>query len=141
MKTEKFCSFESPLRNRSTEAAASPAQTPQESIDESHPYTSDLTARGLKQAQESEMPHTTKVNRILHTLDALVASNQVKMRISITNVYSSKKNETASAAATPVQTPRNSMHEQRPKVMTQDEALHMIFQKTMTNAATGPFLR
>ncbi|KAG0198783.1 hypothetical protein BGX28_007805, partial [Mortierella sp. GBA30] len=56
---------------------------------------------------------------------------------------SSKKNQTASAATTPAQTPRNSIHEHRvgqPK-MTQDEALHMILEKTMTNAAAGPFIR
>ncbi|KAF9962316.1 hypothetical protein BGZ72_007369 [Mortierella alpina] len=56
---------------------------------------------------------------------------------------SSKKNKTASAATTPAQTPRNSMHEQRdgqPR-MTQDEAMHMIFKNSMPNAATGPFIR
>ncbi|KAI1321628.1 hypothetical protein EDD11_003108 [Mortierella claussenii] len=53
----------------------------------------------------------------------------------------SKKNQTASAATTPAQTPRNSMHEGRPKMMTQDEALHMIFSKAMPNASAGPFLR
>ncbi|KAF9951584.1 hypothetical protein BGZ70_000925 [Mortierella alpina] len=56
---------------------------------------------------------------------------------------SSKKNKTASAATTPAQTPRNSMHEQRTSQprMTQDEAMYMILKNTMTNAATGPFIR
>jgi len=56
---------------------------------------------------------------------------------------SSKKNKTASAATTPAQTPRNSMQEQRTSQprMTQDEAMHMILKNTMTNAATGPFIR
>ncbi|KAG0045315.1 hypothetical protein BGZ83_009450 [Gryganskiella cystojenkinii] len=61
---------------------------------------------------------------------------------------SSSKNKTASAAntpsQTPSQTPRNSMNEQRPgqaKMLTQDEAFHMIFQKTMTNPVAGPFIR
>ncbi|GJJ68757.1 hypothetical protein EMPS_01103 [Entomortierella parvispora] len=61
---------------------------------------------------------------------------------------SSSKNKTASAATTPSQTPsqtpRNSFNEQRPgqsKMLTQDEALHLIFKKTMTNPAAGLFIR
>ncbi|KAG0295606.1 hypothetical protein BGZ98_001324, partial [Dissophora globulifera] len=50
---------------------------------------------------------------------------------------SSKKNKTASAATTPAQTPRNSMHEQRRATLTQDEVFHLIYQKTMTNASAG----
>ncbi|KAI7817990.1 hypothetical protein BC939DRAFT_464350 [Gamsiella multidivaricata] len=61
------------------------------------------------------------------------------------------KNQTSSAAQTPVQTPaqtpRTSMQEQRPQghkhqsAMTQDEAMLMIMQTKMSNAAFGPFIQ
>ncbi|KAF9916794.1 hypothetical protein BX616_002790 [Lobosporangium transversale] len=51
----------------------------------------------------------------------------------------SKKNQTSSATTTPAQTPRNSVHETRSRMMTQDEALEMILSKSMANAASGPF--
>ncbi|KAG0363728.1 hypothetical protein BGZ54_008060, partial [Gamsiella multidivaricata] len=55
----------------------------------------------------------------------------------------SKKSQTASAATTPAQTPRNSIHEQRPSQpkMTKDQALEMIFNTSMADAAAGPFIR
>ncbi|KAF8927223.1 hypothetical protein BGZ47_002265, partial [Haplosporangium gracile] len=46
---------------------------------------------------------------------------------------SSSKNQTASAATTPAQTPRNSIHEQRINQgakMTHDEALLLVLNKT-----------
>ncbi|KAF9121484.1 hypothetical protein BGX30_002559 [Mortierella sp. GBA39] len=61
---------------------------------------------------------------------------------------SSSKNQTASAAATPIttpaQTPRNSIHEHRVHQgvkMTHDEALLFVLNKTMSNAAAGPYIR
>ncbi|KAF9571905.1 hypothetical protein EC968_010558 [Mortierella alpina] len=60
----------------------------------------------------------------------------------------SNKNKTFSAvssgASTPAQTPRSSTQGQRLPLatkMTRDEALEMLMQKSMPNAATGPFLR
>lgn len=56
----------------------------------------------------------------------------------------SSKNQTASAATTPAQTPRNSIHEHRTHQgvkMTHDEALLFVLNKTMSNAAAGPYIR
>ncbi|KAF9120821.1 hypothetical protein BGW39_011062 [Mortierella sp. 14UC] len=65
--------------------------------------------------------------------------------------FKSNKNKTASAnttpvqtpAQTPAQTPRNSIHEQRigQIKMTHDEALLFLLEKSMGNAATGPYVR
>ncbi|KAG0247556.1 hypothetical protein BGZ95_008586, partial [Linnemannia exigua] len=55
--------------------------------------------------------------------------------------FKSNKNKTASAnttpAQTPAQTPRNSIHEQRigQVKMTHDEALLLVLQKSLGNAA------
>ncbi|KAF9338742.1 hypothetical protein BGZ91_008008 [Linnemannia elongata] len=57
---------------------------------------------------------------------------------------SSSKNQTASAATTPAQTPRNSIHEQRIHQgvkMTPEEALYKISHNMMSNAAAGPYVR
>jgi hypothetical protein len=61
--------------------------------------------------------------------------------------FKSNKNKTASAnttpAQTPVQTPRNSIHEQRigQVKMTHNEALLLLLEKSMGDATTGPFIR
>ncbi|KFH68325.1 hypothetical protein MVEG_05143 [Podila verticillata NRRL 6337] len=56
---------------------------------------------------------------------------------------SSSKNQSASAAASPAQTPRTSMQEQRPAAhkMTQQEALEYLMSKTMGDAAAGCYIR
>ncbi|KAF9382848.1 hypothetical protein CPC16_009170 [Podila verticillata] len=57
--------------------------------------------------------------------------------------FKSSKNQTASTATTPAQTPRSSMQEQRakPHKMTQEEALEKLMRVTMGDAAAGPYIR
>ena len=56
--------------------------------------------------------------------------------------FKSSKNQSASAAASSAATPRSSMQGQRPaNKMTKDQALEMLMNKTMGDAASGPFLR
>ncbi|KAF9368513.1 hypothetical protein CPB97_004526 [Podila verticillata] len=63
--------------------------------------------------------------------------------ISIMPFFKSSKNQSASAAASPAQTPRTSMQEQRPAAhkMTQQEALEYLMSKTMGDAAASSYIR
>ncbi|KAF9166141.1 hypothetical protein BGX21_002033 [Mortierella sp. AD011] len=92
-------------------------------------------------------PQETQSN-ISPQLPPLNTSYQAALEISTTMPFfksssSSKKNQTGSAVTTPAQTPRNSFHEARPSQpkMTYDEALNSALQKTMANAASGPYIR
>ncbi|KAF9936545.1 hypothetical protein BGZ67_002224 [Mortierella alpina] len=123
--------FKKSSKNKTASAAVTPFHTPRTSLDESRPNTGNMTAKQQKEAQDAE---------VLYSLISKALSSGGPMHFFKS---SSKKNKTASAATTPAQTPRSSMHEQRTSQprMTQDEAMHMILKNTMTNAATGPFIR
>ncbi|KAG9319059.1 hypothetical protein KVV02_004301, partial [Mortierella alpina] len=61
-------------------------------------------------------------------------------------LFKSHKNQSASAAVSPAQTPRTSMHEERPsvvpsqpKTLTHEQAMEMALCKIRANA--GPFIR
>ncbi|KAF9368512.1 hypothetical protein CPB97_004525 [Podila verticillata] len=56
---------------------------------------------------------------------------------------SSSKNQSASAAASPAQTPRTSMQEQHPAAhkMTQQEVIEYLMSKTMGDAAASSYIR
>ncbi|KAF9901537.1 hypothetical protein BX616_002226 [Lobosporangium transversale] len=63
-------------------------------------------------------------------------------------LFKSNKNKSASAATTPAQTPRTSIHEERPMTtkagtnahkMTRDQALEVIMKTSMGNAANTAF--
>ncbi|KFH68338.1 hypothetical protein MVEG_05156 [Podila verticillata NRRL 6337] len=54
----------------------------------------------------------------------------------------SSKNQTASAATSPAQTPRSSMDQRaKPHQMTREEALEKLMSITMGGAASGPYIR
>ncbi|KAI9231878.1 MAG: hypothetical protein BYD32DRAFT_466761 [Podila humilis] len=54
----------------------------------------------------------------------------------------SSKNQTASAATSPAQTPRSSMDQRaKPHQMTREEALEKLMRITMGDAASGPYIR
>ncbi|KAG9320419.1 hypothetical protein KVV02_008359 [Mortierella alpina] len=68
--------------------------------------------------------------------------------IQVMPLFKSHKNQTSSAAATPSQTPRTSMHEERPAVspaqskkMTSNEALELALHRVKATARTGPFMQ
>ncbi|KAI1287744.1 hypothetical protein EDD11_010199, partial [Mortierella claussenii] len=72
----------------------------------------------------------------------------IPLRIITMALFKSSKNQSASAAvspaASPAATPRSSIQEQRPAhatKMTQEQALEMLYNKAMTNAAAGHFVR
>ncbi|KAI1287123.1 hypothetical protein EDD11_010552, partial [Mortierella claussenii] len=60
-------------------------------------------------------------------------------------LFKSNKNKSASAASTPAQTPRTSIHEERPSTaqtgtkMTREQALEKIMKTSMANATAGVF--
>ncbi|ORZ19230.1 hypothetical protein BCR41DRAFT_421409 [Lobosporangium transversale] len=57
------------------------------------------------------------------------------------NQSSSNKNKSASAAATPAQTPRTSIHEERPstQVQTKDDTIYQAMQKVANNSMNSAF--
>ncbi|KAF9989743.1 hypothetical protein BGZ75_005107 [Mortierella antarctica] len=147
--------FKKSSKNKTASAAVTPFHTPRTSLDESRPNTGNMTAKQQKEAQDAEVLYSliskalsgggAKDFDIMRTLKPTSKTKPNQTLYTAMHFFksSSKKNKTASAATTPAQTPRSSMHEQRTSQprMTQDEAMHMILKNTMTNAATGPFIR
>ncbi|KAF9917262.1 hypothetical protein FBU30_000835 [Linnemannia zychae] len=124
--------FKKSNKNKTASAASSPIHTPRVSIDESRLI--NIAAKQKKQPQDAEM---------LHKLMAQAISGGHSAMPSFFSKSSSTKNQTASADNTPAPTPRNSVHEQRigQSKMTHDEALLLILQKSMSNAAAGHYVR
>ncbi|KAK3843616.1 MAG: hypothetical protein J3R72DRAFT_489502 [Linnemannia gamsii] len=132
--------FKKSNKNKTASAANTPAQTPAQtprvSMEESRlvDTTTSTTAKQMKQAHDAEMLHNLMARAMSGGRNAMP-------------FFKSNKNKTASANTTPAQTPahtpRNSIHEQRngQVKMTHDEALLFVLQKSMANAASGPYIR
>jgi len=97
-------------------------------------YIKDQSRRFPPSSSHSNNNHPLKQPSNAQQARQLQQSSQTQSTTPRMPFFKSSKNQSASAASTPAQTPRSSMHESRPAAqiskMTRDQALQMALEKS-----------
>ncbi|KAK3815293.1 MAG: hypothetical protein J3Q66DRAFT_441432 [Benniella sp.] len=128
-------------KNQSASAVTTPAATPRSSMQQQRP----TQAHQMTQEQALKILFTLYLPLTFQVpFQAYSATTSTPTTIiTIMPLFKSSKNKSASAATTPAATPRSSMQQQRPAQahqMTQEQALKILLNSTMGNAASGPYI-